>query len=120
MEPETIYIACRLTADHPIQYLVNLKQSLKAAAEIWRKGHYPYVPGWDFILYMELDGDYGLGEKLPYGMSLEWMRRCDSILILNGLEDSSGVQMEFKEAKRCGKKIYWSLDEIPEVTKNGD
>jgi len=122
MKPECIYIATRLSpkledlkAHAAIGYLYNLKQSLKAGAEVWRKGHIPYVPGWDMLMYLELDGDYGLGGKLPYDNGFEWVRRCDSLLIHNGIEDSTGVQQEYKIAMDTGKKIYWSLDEIPEA-----
>lgn len=112
MKQECIYVATRLTAPHPIEYLVNLKQSLKAGAEIWRKGHIPFIPGLDVLTYMELDGEYGLGGRLPYNAGLEWVRRCDAILIYNGLEDSPGVQAEYKVAMDEGKKVYWSLNEI--------
>ena len=122
MKPETIYIATRLGSKagvayraDPIDYLYNLRQSLKAAAEVWRKGHYPYIPGLDFMLYMEMDGDYGLGGRSPYVAGLEWLRRCDSVLIYNGLEDSPGVQNEVEEAKRVGLKIYGSLEEIEPI-----
>jgi len=119
MKRECIYVATRLSpktselkVDAVVSYLYNLKQSFKAGAEIWRKGHIPYVPGWDILMYLELDGDYGLGGKTPYENGFELVRRCDSILIHNGLEDSTGVQAELEIAKQEGKKIYYSLDEI--------
>ena len=122
MKPECIYVATRLSpkpseqkTDACLSYLYNLKQSLKAGAEVRRKGHNPYIPGWDLLLYLELDGDYGVGDKMPYDLGLEWVRRCDSILIHNGLEDSTGVQKELGVAKESGKNIYYSLDEIQEV-----
>ena len=121
MNPECIYIATRLSchdktgAPAAIQYLYNLKQSIKAGAEVWRKGHYPFIPGLDFMVYLELDGDYGEGLELPYTASLEWVRRCDSLLVHNGVEDSPGVKLEIEEALRIGKKIYASLDDIPEA-----
>lgn len=114
---ELIYIATRLTASHPIDYLYNLKQSLKAAAAVWRKGHYPLVPGLDFMIYLELDGEYGHGEKLPYEMSADIMCRCDSVLFENGLEDSNGVKFEHSVAVEKGIKRYYSRDEIPIVVK---
>ena len=117
-KPECIYIATRLTAPYPIEYLYNLKQSLKAANGVWRRGHYPYVPGLDFMLYLELDGNYGYGEKLPYNLGLEYLRRCDSILIYNGLKDANGVKVEYKEAKKYKLKIYKSIEEIPIVIKS--
>lgn len=117
-KPECIYIATRLSchdktgAPAAIEYLYNLRQSLKAAAEVWRKGHYPFVPGLDFLVYMELDKKYGVAEELPYEAGLEWVRRCDSILVYNGAEDSPGVKREVEVAKEHDKKIYNSLDEI--------
>lgn len=118
-----IYVASRLSVHpHPepemenyeviLGYIYNLRESFKAAAEIWRKGHYPYVPGFDFLLYLELGEPY---PKLPYGAGLEWVKRCDAILILNGLEDSPGVQKEFKEAKKRHKKIFYRTEDIPEA-----
>ena len=115
MKPECIYIACRLSAPHPIEYIVNLRQSFKVAAEVWRKGHYPFVPGFDFFLYLELDGEYGAGGRLPYEASLEWLRRCDALLVVNGLKDSRGVRTEYEEARRLGMKIYPNLDAVPEA-----
>lgn len=93
--PQCIYIASRLSsmreetkitgrADIVIEYLFNLRQSLKAGAEVWRKGHYPYVPGYDFMLYLELDDKYGIMGKHPYKAGLEWVKRCDAILLVNG------------------------------------
>ena len=122
MKPEVIYIATRLSprtegAHAAIDYLVNVKQSLKAAAEVWRRGHYPYVPGLDFMLYLELDGDYGVGEKMPYEFGLEMVRRCDSILIHNGLHDSTGVKSELGVAFLNDKKVYYSLDDIDEYVE---
>lgn len=123
-KPLCIYVATRLSchdktgAAAAIQYLYNLKQSIKAGAEVWRKGHYPYIPGLDFMVYLELDGDYGDGAKLPYEVSLEWVRRCDAILIHNGLEAprSPGVEKELQVAIAEGKKVYYSLEDIPEIS----
>lgn len=123
VHPECIYIATRLSpsgdarkSKAALQYLYNLKQSFIAAAKVWRKGHYPFVPGLDYNLFLELNGDYGVGGPSPYEASLEWMRRCDAILIYNGLYDSTGVQAEVAEAERLGLKVYVSLDEIQSVS----
>ena len=117
MKKECIYVATRLTATHPIDYLHNLQESIDVGTKVWRKGHYPYIPGLDFLLFMNFRRDYGLGGRNPYNASIEWMRRCDSALFHNGLEDSKGVQMEHEEAQRIGMKIYYSLDEIKDISE---
>lgn len=125
-KPECIYIVSRLTGN-PIDYLTNMRQTFKAAAELWRRGHYPFVPALDYQIYIELDGEYGLGGRSPYPASLEWMRRCDSVLMLNGYTidkaihiniitfDSKGAEGEYEEAVRVGKKIYWNINDVPPV-----
>jgi len=125
---ELIYVATRLSNEHPIGYLNNLQESIDAAVEIYRKGHYPMIPGLDFILYMNLRGDYGYNKKMPYEMGLYCQSKCDSILIHNGImevdgdlidrenyKESDGVIGELAQAYETGQKIYWSLDEIPIV-----
>jgi len=124
--PLCIYIASRLSYPAPefhmregvhntdiiMSYLFNLRQSMKAAARVWEKGHYPFVPGADFLLYLELDSTH---PQLPYEAGKEWVRRCDAILILNGLEDSEGVKAEYELAKKEGKIIFFELDQIPDL-----
>lgn len=125
---ELIYVATRLSNEHPIGYLINLQESIDVAVEIYRKGHYPMIPGIDFILYMNLKGDYGLGDDMPYEMGLYMQSKCDAILIHNGIKEvdgdlvnepgykeSSGVIAELQQAEITGQKIYWSLDEISNI-----
>jgi len=117
VKPEKIYIASRLTAEHPLKYLSNLDESIEAAVEIWNKGHYPYPPGWDFLIFMRMRN---VDMDRIYEASIEWLKCCDSIFVLNGYHDvpkSTGVIKEVKEAVALGIKFYWSMDEIPEVTE---
>lgn len=114
-KPELIYIATRLTAEHPIKYLENLQESIDAAVIVYRKGHFPVIPGLDFMLYMNLKGDYGFGERVPYSMSLRILEGCDSILLHNGINDSPGVQKELLHALKNKIKVYRHLDDIHSV-----
>jgi len=128
MKSLCIYIASRLSHPSPdfhmredrhntdviMSYLYNLRQSFKAAATLWKKGHYPFVPGYDLFLYLELDD---LNPSLPYEAGCEWVRRCDAILILNGLEDAKGVQREYQTALSSNKQIFFNIDDVPDVTE---
>lgn len=38
---------------------------------------------------------------------LEILRRCDSIFMLRGWQDSEGANAELKLAKELGKRVYW-------------
>jgi predicted RNA-binding Zn-ribbon protein involved in translation (DUF1610 family) len=115
MKPMCIYIASKLSASTPIEYLKNLRESIKAAAKVWRRGHYPYVPGLDFMVYLELNGDYGNGHEQPYDCGVEWVKRCDALLLVNGYDESENVRKEFLTAEENDKIIFYSVDEIPSV-----
>ena len=65
---------------------------------------------------------------MPYEMGLYCQSKCDYILIHNGVKEvdgdlvnkegykeSSGVLAELQQAEITGQKIYWSLDEIPDI-----
>lgn len=117
VKPECIYIATRLSAGHPLDYLSNLDESINVSIEVWEKGHYPFVPGLDYVYLMRMRN---IKMSQIYANGLEWVRRCDSILIHNGLLEepySPGVKAEYEVALEENKKVYWSADEILEVTE---
>ncbi len=88
-------------------YIQNLNKMCKAASEIKRKGHAPYIPGLDFLVGVVV-GDW---EEEDYrGMGMEFLKVCDAIVAIS---DSWGVQQELKVASTLGLIRYDSVDEIP-------
>jgi hypothetical protein len=45
-------------------------------------------------------------------LDLEIINKCDGILMLEGWKDSKGSKLELKQAKKLGKFIFYSMDEI--------
>jgi len=43
---------------------------------------------------------------------MEWLKLCDALLYLG---KSKGADMELNAAKKSGKKIFYSLSEIPTI-----
>ena len=119
IKPERIYVASRLTDSNPSKTLINGGISIRAGIKIMEKGHFPFIPPLDFLVYLIMSHKTlkKLGEHYYYRYSLAWLDVCDSIVIVNGLEDSKGVQKEYKYAKEKGLKIYKSVKEIPHVKK---
>lgn len=88
-------------------YIQNVSVMCKAASEVRRKGHYPYVPGIDFLLGV-VTGDW---EEEDYrGIGMEFLKVCNAVLVIS---DSWGVQKELEEAKRLGLTIFNNIEEIP-------
>ena len=110
-----IYIAARLTAKTPDRLLMNGGIAIRAAIEVMKKGHIPFVPPLDYLIYMmstpeDLDE---IGNEYYYKYSCEWLKCCDAIVIVNGLDDSKGVKKEYKLAQDLGMKIFKNVKEIP-------
>lgn len=94
-----------------VEYIKNLHRMFRAAIEVQRKGHYPYVPGLDIFLGIEA-GDW---ERDDYQLtSLAFLEVCDAILIV---AMSEGVARELKRAEELGLKVYYNIEEVPKVER---
>ena len=107
-----IYIAAKYTDKDPILIHGNIGEALDAAFEVALKGHWPYLPHWDYMMAIRAKKQLPL--KWYYEYSMVWLKVCDAILILNGLEDSKGVQAEHRYALKTSLPIYNSIEEIPD------
>jgi len=92
-----------------VDYLQNVHKMVKAAAEVRKKGHFPYVPGLDFVPGI-VSGNFT--ESDYRGMGMEFLKVCDAILVIS---DSWGVQKELKVAKELGLSVFRSINDIPAV-----
>jgi hypothetical protein len=113
-----VYIAGALSSKEKVDrtpskvitdYISNVSDMCKAASKVRRLGHYPYVPGLDFVIGMVI-GDWQ--EEEYRGMGMEFLKVCDCVLVIS---DSWGVQQEVKEAEKLGIPIYYSINFIPKV-----
>ena len=120
MKPERIYIATRLSGENSFDYLKNFNESIEVGLAVWNKGHYPFIPGWDYIFLMRAGRDTSMNRI--YEASIAWLAKCDAILVHNGYFDlplSIGVEKEVKYAMKTNMKIYWKLNEIPDLLRGG-
>jgi hypothetical protein len=119
-KPQRIYIAGALSNTEELcirscskvvtDYIQNITKMCLAASEVRRKGHYPYVPALDFLLGV-VNGDW---EEEDYrGIGIAFLEVCDAILIISY---SSGARGELNRAKELGLIIYYSCEEVPDVS----
>lgn len=107
MRPK-IYIAGPLTSSGRLTQNVN--QAAIAANALMDRGFAVYVPHWNVVQCMIIPRDYA--EWLAH--DLEWLAVCDCVLRLPG--ESAGADVEVQRARELGKTVYFSPNEIPEVT----
>lgn len=81
-----------------------------------RKGWFPVLPT---INTAHFDHDFpGLADD-QYWLdgTLELMRRCDAVVLVDGWQYSSGAQGEIEEARKLGLKVYANTNVMPQLEK---
>lgn len=109
-----IYIAGPYTAETEVLRLRNVNAAIDAAFELFSKGHYPYIP--HLTHYIDLRA-HEIGHSLAWEDYIEWdlpwVQACDAILYL---KPSRGADLELERARHLGKQVFYSVDEVPEVS----
>lgn len=107
------------TNDDPLLIKKNLDKLESAALPLFRKGHIPMIGEWVALPLMHLAGFKEIGDEIwdemQYPIAHRLLEKCDAVLRLEGA--SKGADNDVKIAKGRGLKIYYSLDEIPDITE---
>src|SRR2546426_9967057 len=107
-----IYIAGPYTADTRERTESNVNRAIDAGILVFRKGHYPYVPHLtDLVDKRAKDIGSPIAWEEFIAWDRPWIRKADGLLYL---APSKGADIELQEAKRLGKRISYSIDDIPE------
>ncbi|RKR79191.1 DUF1937 family protein [Marinobacter nauticus] len=98
----------------------GVAQNVAAARHVGRlcvqKGWFPVLPT---VNTAHLDHDFpGLADD-QYWLdgTMEMMRRCDAVVLVDGWQYSSGAKAEIEEARKMGLKVYMSSHVLPELAK---
>ena len=105
-----IYIAGPLTADTDEAVLQNCQKAIDAGIELMRMGHVPFVPHlmqW-FDARAKSEG-VNFSWEVYINWCLAWLEQCEALLFLG---PSPGANIELEAAKKAGKRIFYSVDEI--------
>ncbi len=107
------------TNDDPELIKKNLDRLESVALPLFRKGHIPMIGEWVALPLMHLAGSKKIGDEvwdeIQYPVAHRLLEKCDAVLRLEGA--SKGADNDVKIAKERGLKIYYSLDEIPDLTQ---
>ena len=111
-----IYIAGKLTADNPVEYIANVKAGNRAWVELMKLGHAPMWSGMDFVGLLE----EGIPVEQLKAASMEWLKTADVILLLPNSELSSGVKAELDTALNFEIPVIdvWTWDTLASQIRN--
>jgi hypothetical protein len=109
--PLRIYISGPYTAESDAQIIQNVMRTIDVGLTLWKKGHYPYIPHLTHFVDLRAKEK---GIKMTWEEYIEWDKAwvevCDALLFL---DNSKGAKKELEYAKKLGKIIYYSTDEVP-------
>lgn len=108
-----IYIAGPYSARSAADVDANVSAAIDAALHVFRKGHYPYIPHLTHFVDRRANETGVLMSWSDYiKWDLPWVATCDAVLCLG---ESPGVKLELEEARRLGKRILYSIDDVEEA-----
>ena len=114
--PLKIYIAGPYTAATEEQIERNVNAAIDAAFVILDKGHFPFIPHLThFVDKRAQEKGIALAWADYIRWDTVWAELCDGLLYLG---TSKGADLELDLAVRLQKQIFYSIDEIPTISKD--
>ena len=117
MKPLLIYVAGPYTGSDRQEIEKNVARAIDAGIEIFNRGHFPYVPHLTDLIDKRAKE---IGEEMSWSdfmaWDAPWLKVCDALLFL---AESKGANLELEEAKRLGKTIFYSSEEVPVLERRG-
>jgi len=107
MSFKLIYIAGPYRADN---WRGDVDSARPHGAEVVERGHYPVIPHANTSHYDGLSSD-----QFWLDTTLELMRRCDAVLMVQGWKSSHRATLEHAAAVANNMLVYYSPEDVPDV-----
>ena len=111
---KVVYLAGPFSAESPWEQHQNVLQAERASAEVAKLGAVPMCP------HKNTEHLSGIqDEAFWYAATLELLRRCDAVLLVEGWEKSKGARGEREAAENSGLPRFYELGSL-ETWLKGD
>lgn len=102
-----VYVAGSYTADCGYKVHQNIHRAWEMGVRVAELGAMPVIPHTNTA---HMDG------VQPYQFwadgTMELMRKCDAVLVLEGWEESKGTIGEIGECNKTGKPLFYNIDQL--------
>ena len=103
------------TDGDPARIAANVAAMTRVSLELWRRGHLPVMGEWFALPLIEqatLEGDPPDPDAaIFHPVAEQLLARCDGCLRIGG--PSEGADRMVATARRLGKAVYSSIEEVP-------
>ena len=123
MKIKRVYVAGLLTprgvwsVSPAIDYLINVKNMIRAGLEVFFAGFVPFIPALDFQIFLALKDGERITEPMIKRYSKDWLEVCEAVLLTPGWRKSTGTLAEIEFAKERNIPIFESIEELIEASK---
>jgi len=104
---DVIYVAGPYTAEHDYDRLRNIEEASRVTAKLWAMGVYALCPHKITAFFGGL-----CPESVFIEGGLEFLRRSDAVVLVEGWEVSGGTLGEIREAMKLGIPVYEGVDDF--------
>lgn len=105
------------TNDDSKKIAANVKAMTDTALQLYRMGHLPVLGEWFALPLIEAAGSTRIGDaafnEIFHPVAVQLIGHCDAVLRIGG--PSSGADEMVNRGKEKGKRIFLSVDEIPNL-----
>ena len=104
------------TGDDPAKIQANVEAMEEMSLKVFRRGHLPVMGEWFALPLLKHAGSRRIGDaifdEIFHPVARELIGKCDAVLRIGGA--SSGADDMVATGQNLGKRIYRSLEDIPE------
>jgi hypothetical protein len=106
------------TGDDPAKIQANVDAMMDTALALFRAGHLPVLGEWYALPLIEHAGSTAIGDsifdEIFHPIARRLVEKCDAVLRIGG--PSAGADDMVATAVAHGKRVFRSMDEIPEAS----
>ena len=107
------------TNNDPALIRRNLDRLESFSLPIYQAGHIPMIGEWVALPILKQAGSMSLGdtiaEQFLYPVASRLLQRCDAVFRIEGA--SKGADEDIRIARERGLPVYFSLEQIPVITR---
>jgi len=111
---EILFIAGAYKSDDPNEIKQNIQLAEQHSIELWNRGYKVFSP---HLNTCNFEVKAKAEEEAYKEFDMRMLQCCDAVFALPNWQSSTGAKAEIEEAKRLGKPIFYSLDELPAKKK---